>query len=37
MIKMKKKVEYIVTNHFKKNGKSIGEVLETLFEKECKC
>ena len=31
---MKKKVEYIVTNHFKENGKSIGEVLETLFEKE---
>lgn len=34
MMKMKKKVEYIVTNHFKENGKSIGEVLETLFEKE---
>ena len=34
MIKMKKKVEYIVTNHFKENGKSIGEVLEILFEKE---
>lgn len=34
MMKMKRKVKYIVTNHFKENGKSIGEVLETLFEKE---
>ena len=33
MMKTKRKVEYIVTNHFKENGKSIGEVLETLFEK----